>query len=78
MNETHNWPCNTPSKNTSKSKTNTTTGKIVLKLVKILSFRNIGLLLIKQEFFETPNVCWWTSVAHQHTFPCKISNFKNS
>jgi hypothetical protein len=28
-------------------KTNTTTGKTALKLVKILSFRNIGLLLIK-------------------------------
>jgi hypothetical protein len=41
------WPCNTSSENSSKSKTNTRTGKPVLKLVKIPNFRNIGLLLIK-------------------------------
>jgi hypothetical protein len=45
---------NTFSKNSSKSKTNPRTEKTVLKLVKILSFRNIGLLL-KKEFFEIRN-----------------------
>jgi hypothetical protein len=46
------WPCNTSSENSSKSKTNTRTGKAVLKLVKILSFRNIGLNIdIKERIF---------------------------
>jgi hypothetical protein len=35
------WPCNTSSETSSKS--NTTNGKTVLKFVKILIFRNIGL-----------------------------------
>jgi hypothetical protein len=43
--------CNTSSENSSKSKTNTTTGKTVLKLVKILSFRNIGLFIDKVRIF---------------------------
>jgi hypothetical protein len=30
------WPCNTSSENSSKSKNNTTSGKTVLKLVNIL------------------------------------------
>jgi hypothetical protein len=38
------WPCNTPSENSSKSKTNTTTGKTTLKLVKIQSLRKISLI----------------------------------
>jgi hypothetical protein len=41
------WPCNTPSEDSSKSKTNTTTGKTMLKLVKIQSLRKIGIILMK-------------------------------
>jgi hypothetical protein len=37
------WPCNTPSENSLKSKTNTRTGKTVLRLVKIQSLRKIPL-----------------------------------
>jgi hypothetical protein len=38
------WPCNTSSENSSKSKTNTNTEKTVLKLVKIQSLRKISLI----------------------------------
>jgi hypothetical protein len=38
------WPCNTSSENSSKTKTNTRTGKIVLKLVRIQSLRKISLI----------------------------------
>jgi hypothetical protein len=41
---THNEKCNTPSENSSKSKTNTTTGKTILRLVKIQSLRKIGVI----------------------------------
>jgi hypothetical protein len=40
----HPWPGNTPSENSSKSKTNIRTGKIVLKLEKIQYFRKISLI----------------------------------
>jgi hypothetical protein len=38
------WPCNTPSENSLKSKTNTRTEKTMLKLVKIQSLRKISLI----------------------------------
>jgi hypothetical protein len=38
-------PC--PQQNSSKSKTNTSTGKTMLRLVKIQSLRKIGLILMK-------------------------------
>jgi hypothetical protein len=58
----------TPSENSSKSKT--TTGKTILKLVKIQ-------ILLKFEILQE-NVCWWASVTHQHTFPYKFRVSKNS
>jgi hypothetical protein len=41
------WPCDTPSENSLKSKTNTRTGKTMLKLVKIQSLIKIPLTLRK-------------------------------
>jgi hypothetical protein len=46
------WPCHTPSENSSKSKTNTMTGKTMLKLVKIKSLRKIGSKLRILSIFE--------------------------
>jgi hypothetical protein len=72
------WPCNTPSEDSLKSKTNTITGKTMLRLVKIQSLRKIGLILMKKEIFEFRNFTRKCILVGKHTFLCKISKFKNS
>jgi hypothetical protein len=80
MNEKNKWPCNTPSINSSK--TNTTIGKTMLRLVKIPKFEKNRTNIDEVKKFKFQNFtmkCMLVgTVAHQRTFLRKISKFKNS